>query len=307
MPTLAQRPTGHPPFRDLPAQPFHRLMKALERQNQATILTIGLSLVAVFSFIDRVTGPDLSLSILFLTPIALVTWLTSRRLGVYLSIVSAVSWVLVNLAATEQYPHPIIHYWNGAVRLGFFLVTVVFVSFGRRAVEREREFARIDHLTGVANTRAFAEDLEAEIARARRYDHAFALAYIDLDDFKLVNDNMGHLGGDEVLRRAASIIRDNLRVTDRVARLGGDEFGILFPEASRDLVEAAIAKLRARLAADPGDGGPRIEASIGVVTFPRPPTSAEAAIRRADQLMYRVKQGGKNNVRLEVAGDEPTG
>lgn len=162
-------------------------------------------------------------------------------------------------------------------------------------------------LRALPTTRAFTEDLEAEIARARRYDHAFALAYVDLDDFKLVNDKMGHLGGDEVLRRAASVIRDNLRVTDRVARLGGDEFGILFPEASRDLVETAIEKVRARLAADPAAGGPRIEASIGVVTFPRPPASAEAAIRRADQLMYRVKQGGKNNVSLEVATDEPAG
>src|SRR5437773_2624774 len=118
----------------------------------------------------------------------------------------------------------------------------------RLAHARERELARRDALTGAPNARAFYELAGAEIARARRYIHPFSVAYLDLDDFKLVNDRLGHLAGDAVLRSVARALGGVLRASDVVARLGGDEFAVLLPEAGAAPARLATDKLRQALA-----------------------------------------------------------
>jgi len=172
----------------------------------------------------------------------------------------------------------------------------------KQALEKEREIARQDFLTGLLNRRAFQELMEFETKRMQRHERPITLCYIDLDNFKQVNDVMGHEAGDELLVFVAGVIKSAVRKSDVVARLGGDEFAILLPETDPEAAKACIGKLHATLVeAMRNDCWPLVTFSIGTVTFVNPPASSEEAVRRGDEAMYSVKRLGKNSMNFAVA------
>jgi len=164
------------------------------------------------------------------------------------------------------------------------------------ALEREKDDARIDFLTRIPNRRAFYEIAAAEATRARRYKRPLTIAYLDLDNFKNVNDSSGHEVGDELLVEVAATIRSNLRSTDTVARLGGDEFAMLLPETSPASGAMVIHKLFEKLQASIRQKDWPVTCSIGVVSFEHPPESVDDMVRQADEAMYSAKVQGKNSV-----------
>jgi diguanylate cyclase (GGDEF)-like protein/PAS domain S-box-containing protein len=170
------------------------------------------------------------------------------------------------------------------------------------ALEREQELARIDPLTQVANRRAFYELAEMELARSRRYRRPLTFVCIDLDNFKLVNDALGHLTGDAVLVTVASTLRDELRATDVVARMGGDEFEIMLPETNAESARVVLDKLHAALQRALASNHWSVTLSIGAATFLVPPRSLEHAVRLADETMYSIKNQGKNGVSVALIG-----
>jgi len=169
------------------------------------------------------------------------------------------------------------------------------------AVANTEEVARLsadattDPLTGLANHRAFQERLHAEVARARRHERPLALALVDVDCFKAINDAGGHALGDEVLRAVAAELGEHLRAEDVLARIGGDEFAILLPEASA--ADAAFALERARRAIEgaPFAGGAHVTISVGVCDDEHA-TGAEQLSRFADGALYWSKEHGRNRV-----------
>ncbi|MBT8097960.1 MAG: sensor domain-containing diguanylate cyclase [Woeseia sp.] len=165
------------------------------------------------------------------------------------------------------------------------------------ALEREKEISRTDPLTGAANRRLFSERLQREMDRSRRYKHPFSIAYLDLDHFKLVNDNMGHHAGDRLLATVVQTIQALCRSTDTVARVGGDEFAVLFPETDASAVRGAVDKFRAALLAEMRRNNWPVTFSIGVITCTTPPDDAQKLIGAADSLMYAVKESGRDAVR----------
>lgn len=152
----------------------------------------------------------------------------------------------------------------------------------RRSVARERRLARIDDLTGVRNARAFHEAAGAEIERARRYQHPFSVAAVDL----------GSRVGDDLVRAAAAALRSALRATDVVARLGRDEFIALLPETSAASARLVLDKLRAGLAELRTQDGRLTAASIGGVTFLNPPRAVEEIVRATDERIAEAKSTG---------------
>jgi diguanylate cyclase (GGDEF)-like protein/PAS domain S-box-containing protein len=170
------------------------------------------------------------------------------------------------------------------------------------ALRREEEIARIDPLTQVANRRAFYELGEAELARARRYRHPLTFVCIDLDNFKRVNDTLGHTTGDAVLVSVAGALRRELRVTDILARMGGDEFAVILPETDPQSARVVLEKLYAGLLATIGANDWEVTFSIGAASFFVPPGSLEEALRFADDTMYSVKNQGKNGVSVALIG-----
>jgi diguanylate cyclase (GGDEF)-like protein len=171
-----------------------------------------------------------------------------------------------------------------------------------RTVKRQ---AITDELTQLANRRRFTETLAVEVRRAERFGDPLALVLADLDDFKQINDRYGHQAGDEVLRRFADVLRENVRDFDLPVRYGGEEFAVLLPEA--DLAggeqlarRLQTALLRLRLP-EIGRDRPPVTASFGVAAFPQA-GSAEEILSAADGALYRAKAAGKN--RVACAGDD---
>ncbi len=160
--------------------------------------------------------------------------------------------------------------------------------------------SREDALTGLLNRRHFDERLRSELARASRHGHPLCLAVIDIDHFKAINDGGGHALGDRVLQRLGELLRSHFRVSDVVARIGGEEFGVLLPETALAGAAASLEQLRRRLE-DGGDAGwptgLKVTLSAGVAQLTEG-DDADALLRRADDLLYAAKRGGRNQVRV---------
>src|SRR5512137_2208250 len=214
-----------------------QVMEFLQRQSKQRIVSAGIFLVLALWCVDYVTGPDFSFVVFYLFPVFLVTWFAGKNAGIAISLMSGLAWFIADVLTTAAETHPSIPYLNLFTKLGFFLIVNLTVSSLKTSLERERELARTDYVTQLANSRFFAEVALQEIKRAGRYQHPFSVAYLDIDDFKSVNDQWGHSTGDKVLVVVASTIRDNIRSTDSVARLGGDEFGLLLPETGYDAAD----------------------------------------------------------------------
>lgn len=281
-------------------QLINGILKRMEKLNKSYRLMIGFVLIVIIGLVDFVTGYELAFSVFYVLPIAIVTWYTDQKLGLLVSIICALVWLAADIGAGHPYIIPFVPVWNTVIRLAFFVIITVLLSALRCSTEREKELARIDFLTGAVNSRYFYELVQNEVDRIQRYGHPFTIAYIDLDNFKNVNDQFGHSVGDQVLRSVASTARNHLRKTDVVARLGGDEFALLLPETDEESAHSALAKIQADLLEEMHRRNLQVTFSIGVLTSTCAPHATDELIKIADELMYSVKCDGKNATKYSV-------
>jgi diguanylate cyclase (GGDEF)-like protein len=169
----------------------------------------------------------------------------------------------------------------------------------RQQHERAEEEAITDALTGLSNHRRFRQILSKEVERAKRFDRPLSVVMLDLDDFKAINDNHGHLQGDRVLREVGHILRAESREVDEPARYGGEEFAIVLPETRVEGAMEVGERIRRRLDAMrlPLDGRTEdisVRASVGVAGSPDQSLDVNTLIKSADQALYGAKQQGKN-------------
>lgn len=281
-----------------------RLADWVSRAGRVTLgLAVGL-LILTIGVLDYVTGWESNFAVFYFLPVSIAAWYVSRRAGLLTALICMVAWSVADFATHPPYAHPAIAVWNPLARLAMFVAAAALLSALRENLEREASRARTDNLTGVANGFAFYETARSELNRSRRYNHPLTLAYLDIDDFKLVNDRLGHPAGDALIVKLADAIGSRIRASDLFARLGGDEFAILFPETGADEARTIIRKLRASLAAVALEDGRPITVSIGILTCTSPPDNLETLIARADALMYQAKGDNKNCDRFDVAGPQ---
>jgi diguanylate cyclase (GGDEF)-like protein len=174
-----------------------------------------------------------------------------------------------------------------------------------------RELADLDALTGLHNRRYFHETLAREVARAQRYSRLLALIVFDLDDFKAINDRIGHLSGDAVLAEIAERVRDVVRTADIACRVGGDEFAVILPESSTADADQLYHRLRGAVSSRPVGQAGRLFLSAGIADL-LPDDDPTSFFERADEALYRAKELGKGQVfqagapALSAAPDEPS-
>lgn len=253
-----------------------------------------LSLIVVVGLLDVAAGPELALSVFDVVPVSMAAWMIGRRAGLAASVVSALVWFATDRATGTPSADTLVPLWNSAIRLGVFVIITLLLAALRHHVEHAQDLARTDSLTGAANSRWFLELLEREIERSKRFERPFTLVYIDIDNFKSVNDEFGHSEGDAALRAVVEHARAQLRTVDVVARLGGDEFALLLPETDGDAARVALAKLNDGLLAEMRRNRWRVTFSVGAVTTTAPRCPADELMRMADNLMYSVKHDTKN-------------
>lgn len=179
------------------------------------------------------------------------------------------------------------------------------ISDKREAMELRRHAVFSDHLTGVANRRAFFDAAELELTRNRRQPRPTSLILLDADHFKRINDRHGHPGGDAVLRQLGQLLTSTFRQVDVVARVGGEEFAVLLPSCGLEDALSVAERLRAQVARQSlGFDGAHIEYTIsaGVAACEGESLDLETLMKRADQALYAAKAGGRNRVQRWAPG-----
>lgn len=257
------------------------------------------AVILAIAYADHVLGYQFGFSIFYLLPIIIATRNLGKNTGLFTSVLCAAIWGFMDDVHGMQYASPLIFYWNACIRFTLFIITVMIFD----GWEKEKETARTDSLTQVANRLAFNEFGQMEIRRCRRYGHAFSLIYLDVDNFKVINDRFGHRSGDRLLVLLAEALRANFRETDLVARLGGDEFSVILVETDANGAKQALQRVCDVLEKIPRMGS-IVTLSIGLITFTHPPQSFETAVKKADELMYLAKNKGKNCIQTATVDGE---
>jgi len=263
------------------------------------VITLSVIILGMVGIIDYLTGPNFSLSILYLIPVLLVSWYAGRLPGIAISFACALIWLTASLLGKNYYEYPVVLYWNDLMELAFFLTVTILITALKSSLQREMVLAKTDYLTRLPNRRCFFEFSEKELGRSLRYRHPLTIIYLDIDNFKTVNDTMGHSAGNELLCLVAETLSHIIRSTDMVARLGGDEFALLLPESDPESARNAVRKVMNGLTGALKDDWP-VTFSVGMVTYMLPPASVDEMVKEADNLMYAVKLAGKGAVRHEV-------
>lgn len=270
--------------------------RALSTWSRRRLMIFSLVYVAILGLVDVATGFELSFSIFYLAPVALSAWYAGRLEGLVIATISATTWYLADMLAGHAYSSWWIAVWNALVRFGYFSITAHLLGLIKGRLELEHQLARTDSLSGALNRRAFREQLDYALALAARSGQAVTLAYIDLDDFKRINDQLGHAAGDETIRQVVRVLIESTRRIDIVARLGGDEFGLLLPGTDRNGADQLLKKVRIALGGASPNADHPVRCSIGAVTFAGEMPSCDEAIGAADALMYQVKSAGKDSI-----------
>jgi len=276
--------------------------KAWEPSAITTLVGAVLLLLAV-AYVDYATGTELRVFPLYFVPVLAVSLRLGRWPGLGTAAACAAAWELSNHMAGMRGSRPSIGVANLLLMVIAFGAIALLGAAQRDWLLRERAVSRTDSLTGLLNGRGFYEAAAVELARSARYRHPLTLAYVDLDDFKVTNDRFGHARGDAVLVAVARALRRACRSTDVVGRLGGDEFVVLFPETGRDAAEAALVKLHTRVQEAGSQDGAPVTASIGSVSFAKPPAEVEVLVHEADTVMYAAKASGRGSLRCVAYGE----
>lgn len=282
---------------------IHKIFEILEKKTPYFWGITAMVLVILLGILDFLSGNEIVATLFYMVPIVLATLGVHRKFGLFISFLSALTLLSVEIATGQLYSHPIFYFLNTAVRTVFYSFVAYLVAELYKLQKEERLAARTDFVTGAVNARYFNELLQMEVERIRRYPHPITVVFIDIDNFKLVNDLFGHKMGDEVLRCIASELKSQLRSTDCIARLGGDEFALLLPSARQADAEVAISKVHNHLRAEMKRRNLPITFSMGAVTCVVAPFSAEQIINMADELMYEVKNSTKDDVRFSTWGN----
>ncbi|MCX5667775.1 MAG: GGDEF domain-containing protein [Candidatus Omnitrophica bacterium] len=264
------------------------------------LMTLGALLIGGAAYVDHATGRNLSFLCFYLIPVSFFIWFTTRRIGALSSVLCATVWFVENVSDKAYLFNSEISYLNMSIELVFFFLATLLLSSLKEALGINEELSRMDALTGAVNRRAFYDLAGREIARLERYKHPFTVAYMDIDNFKIVNYRFGHKAGDQLLRSVADTVRKNLRKLDIISRFGGDEFTMLLPETGAEAAQAVLSRMRNVLLNIMETNKWPVTFTFGTVTFLKPPSSVEEMVKKVGSLMYAGKDSGMNTIEQEI-------
>lgn len=255
--------------------------------------------VLVIALLDVVSGLHLRLFPLYFLPLTIVAVHRSRRASLLAVLLISLVWAVAN----HDPQRPVIYAANVLSQFTAFAVVALLLNAQKERADAQTELATTDPLTGLLNSRGFYTSAERQLARQRLVPGPLAIAYLDLDNFKQINTDLGHVGADRLLSEVGHAIQETLRERDIVARLGGDEFAVLLPGASTKATSEVLQRLRSSVTRATSGYKTPVTFSIGAVVFDTPAESVADMVHLSDKLMYTVKAGPKDGVAVRSATD----
>lgn len=277
-------------------QTLYTFVKYINTFDRRYLISLALCLELLIAWGDYITGPLAPFAHFYLIPITCSAYFLGKRwtfIITLLAIIAGIPVFLQPLKSGQLMPLML----DLTSKTIIYLFFVLLVSEMRKLMDTLKELASEDPLTRANSGRYFYEFGSTEIARAQRSKQPLTLAFIDLDNFKDVNDTLGHQQGDALLVEIAATIKANLREGDILGRLGGDEFAILLTQTDQQQAKVILSRMQANLlnAVHPYDT--RVTFSIGVVTYlADKPTSMKELVALADKAMYVIKKSTKNAI-----------
>jgi diguanylate cyclase (GGDEF)-like protein len=259
------------------------------------LVVAEILLITLFDY--KVAATYFSLDVLYCLPVIQAAQIgairsmrrSDRQTSTIIGVLSALAWSVAEAAIIWPSFPPV------AFALNVFTRSVTFTVLGRVVAKlwKEREYSRKDTLTELANRLEFNERFQAEQLRSERSGNPYSLLFIDINQFKILNDQHGHHVGDKALKAVAEILSENSRSVDTVARIGGDEFVLLFPETDEYICDVLVKRIKS--ASDnkfEAEDWP-ISLSIGHTTETGNARSADEILHDADKHMYAMKKQGQ--------------
>lgn len=274
----------------------------LERPTSMWALMVAsVAGIAAVGVLDYLTGVELRVFPLYFPPLAFGAWWLSRSFTLFLVLLATVTWLVANVLHDPDAAPAATWAFNTGAQLTAFAIPGVLISELRRMLRDERARSQRDPLTGLYNSRALRDRTATVLAYARRHRLPVTIAYLDLDNFKSVNDQFGHETGDAALNVVADTLRRHSRASDVVARVGGDEFVLVLLDLCDERARVVLERMRVQVGATMVERGWSVTASIGALCFTEPPQNDRDLMREADAAMYRAKRDGKDRIHLEHA------
>lgn len=269
-----------------------------ENKELPIVISILLFLtIPAIGLVDYWSGPDFTFALIYLFPVSVIAWLANGRAATSIaSIVTVITWTFVDYYSSRYSIHIPSYAWNFLSRLIIFFLFSNMLSALKRSMLTTKHLSIRDPLTNALNNRGFLELAEREVYRSKRSGKALSIVFLDVDNFKLINDTYGHNAGDKLLISIVEFLHMHTRQGDLIGRIGGDEFILLFPDADQDMARMIVNKIRGVFTNDSEKMLYPVTFSMGVLTCLEPPPSVEDMIGMADKLMYKVKTGSKNGV-----------
>lgn len=275
------------------------IFNVLEAKHHVWIWGTCITFVCIITVVNNQLLTSVSLEPLLLLPVVIASWYGNLFTGLSVSFITALAILFSYDQALLALPTTDALYTALVYMFALCILSILIDNFST-VFRVEEAAAEHDHLTGLLNIRGLTSLIEEEIARTKRYRHPFTIAYIDIDNFKAINDLKGHCGGDIILCKLAKIITTSFRESDYVGRIGGDEFVCLLPETKQPDAKVVFDKLQKNLGRAFCNEDIVVTFSIGVVTFESAPSSTQTALALVDKVMYRVKKLNKNDAAFQV-------
>ncbi len=270
------------------------------------VWAVAFVVAALLAMLRVATDAEFSFMSAVIIPVIAVAWTGGGRQGELFAATATMLWVMSDLGAGRVFSETWVPALNGLTRFAVYSLVAGLIGLLRTSLRRERQFARHDMLTGLMNRRAFFQVGQEETDRARRYGHPIAVAFLDLDNFKQLNDSRGHDVGDAALKLVAQTMVRATRASDRSARLGGDEFAIILPESDFNAAQETGNKLADAINKALKKEFSPASVSVGIASFNSAAERFEQMVNAADALMYEIKKSGKRGVRIRNIANVPS-
>lgn len=276
------------------------ILDRLSRWPRSQLWALFAALTLAVAVADWLSGERYTVYVLYFPIVALSCWLLGFRAAIVFSFFGSILWIVDDIFSPPEPIPYLAKYWQASTRFVVFIAFAYALNRLNRAMKHEYHLSHFDELTGLSNRATLFGSGPRDLARCRRTGQPLTAIFIDLDEFKKVNDQRGHAEGDRVLQVVADCVRYTSRKSDLMARIGGDEFVILAADMNFESARTFTHRLLKNLRTAMSKGKWPVTFSIGAATYNFPPDTVDELIKTADELMYTVKRTKKDSVRHEL-------